>query len=116
MELKKYQEDTLRDLAQYIDVLNGCNSLSVAYSRYWEQKGVSVCGINNDYLRPYINSINSVPRVTLKVPTAGGKTFIACNAIKTIMERLQTDAPNKVVAWFVPSDTILKQTLENYKM
>lgn len=25
MELKKYQEDTLRDLAQYIDVLNGCN-------------------------------------------------------------------------------------------
>ena len=112
MELKKYQEDTLRDLAQYIDVLNGCNSLSVAYSRYWEQKGVSVCGINNDYLRPYINSINSVPRVTLKVPTAGGKTFIACNAIKTIMERLQTDAPNRVVAWFVPSDTILKQTLE----
>ena len=112
MELKKYQEDTLRDLAQYIDVLNGCNSLSVAYSRSWEQKGVSVCGIKNDYLRPYINSINSVPRVTLKVPTAGGKTFIACNAIKTIMERLQTDAPNRVVAWFVPSDTILKQTLE----
>ena len=28
------------------------------------------------------------------------------------MDRLQTDAPNKVVAWFVPSDTILKQTLE----
>ena len=112
MELKKYQEDTLRDLAQYIDVLNECNSLSVAYSRYWEQRGVSVSGINNDYLRPYINSVNSVPRVTLKVPTAGGKTFIACNAIKTIMERLQTDAPNKVVAWFVPSDTILKQTLE----
>ncbi len=112
MELKKYQEDTLRDLAQYIDVLNGCNSLSIAYSRYWEQRGVSVSGINNDYLRPYINSVNSVPRVTLKVPTAGGKTFIACNAIKTIMDRLQTDAPNKVVAWFVPSDTILKQTLE----
>lgn len=112
MELKKYQEDTLRDLAQYIDVLNECNSLSLAYSRYWEQRGVSVSGINNDYLRPYINSVNSVPRVTLKVPTAGGKTFIACNAIKTVMERLQTDAPNKVVAWFVPSDTILKQTLE----
>ena len=112
MELKKYQKDTLSDLAQYIDVLNGSNSLSVAYSRYWEAKGVSVSGINNDYLRPYINSVNSVPRVTLKVPTAGGKTFIACNAIKTIMDNLQTDALNKVVAWFVPSDTILKQTLE----
>lgn len=112
MELKKYQEETLRDLAQYIDVLNESNSLSVAYSRYWEQRGVSVSGIDNDYLRPYINSVHSVPRVTLKVPTAGGKTFIACNAIKTIMDSLQTGAPNRVVAWFVPSDTILKQTLE----
>lgn len=112
MELKKYQEETLRDLAQYINVLNESNSLSVAYSRYWEQRGVSISGIDNDYLRPYINSVNNVPRVTLKVPTAGGKTFIACNAIKTIMDSLQIGAPNKVVAWFVPSDTILKQTLE----
>lgn len=112
MELKKYQEETLRDLAQYIDVLNESNSLSVAYSQYWERRAVSVSGINNDYLRPYINSVHSVPRVTLKVPTAGGKTFIACNAIKTIMDNLQTGASNKVVAWFVPSDTILKQTLE----
>lgn len=112
MELKKYQKDTLRDLAQYIDVLNDSNSLSVAYAQYWEKKGVRVNEIKNEYLRPYINSVNSVPRVTLKVPTAGGKTFIACNAIKTIMDGLKTDAPNKVVAWFVPSDTILKQTLE----
>lgn len=112
MELKKYQEETLRDLAQYINVLNESNSLSVTYSQYWEQRGVSISGIDNDYLRPYINSVNNVPRVTLKVPTAGGKTFIACNAIKTIMDSLQIGAPNKVVAWFVPSDTILKQTLE----
>ena len=112
MELKKYQEEILRDLAQYINVSNESNSLSVAYSQYWEQRGVSISGIDNDYLRPYINSVNNVPRVTLKVPTAGGKTFIACNAIKTIMDSLQIGAPNKVVAWFVPSDTILKQTLE----
>ena len=51
MELKKYQEETLRDLAQYINVLNESNSLSVAYSQYWEQRGVSISGIDNDYLR-----------------------------------------------------------------
>lgn len=112
MQLKEYQHKVLRDLEQYIETLNNSKSLSVAYSQYWEEKGVSVNSFANNYLHPYINSVGGVPRVTLKVPTAGGKTFIACNAIKRIMDRLQTSAPNQVVAWFVPSDTILKQTLE----
>ena len=112
MQLKEYQHQTLRDLEQYIEILNNSNSLAVAYSHYWADKGVSVNSFINNYLHPYINSVNGVPRVTLKVPTAGGKTFIACNAIKRIMDKLQTGAPNQVVAWFVPSDTILKQTLE----
>ncbi len=112
MQLKKYQRQTLQDLEQYIEKLNSSNSLSLAYSQYWEEKGVTLNGFNNTFLHPYVNSVNKVPRVTLKVPTAGGKTFIACNAIKRIMDKLHTDAPNQVVAWFVPSDTILKQTLE----
>ena len=112
MQLKEYQQQTLHDLEQYIETLNKSKSLAIAYSQYWEERGISVNSFTNNYLHPYINSVNGVPRVTLKVPTAGGKTFIACNAIKRIMDKLQTDAPNKVVAWFVPSDTILKQTLE----
>ena len=112
MQLKEYQHQTLRDLERYIETLNNSKSLSVAYSQYWADKGISVNGFSNSYLHPYINSVNGVPRVTLKVPTAGGKTFIACNAIKRIMDKLQTGAQNQVVAWFVPSDTILKQTLE----
>lgn len=112
MQLKEYQHQTLRDLELYIETLNNSKSLTVAYSQYWAERGVSVNGFSNNYLHPYINSVNGVPRVTLKVPTAGGKTFIACNAIKRIMDKLQTGAPNLVVAWFVPSDTILKQTLE----
>ena len=112
MQLKEYQQQTLRDLELYIETLNKSKSLSVAYSQYWADKGVSVNGFSNSYLHPYVNSVNGVPRVTLKVPTAGGKTFIASNAIKRIMDKLQTGAQNQVVAWFVPSDTILKQTLE----
>ena len=112
MQLKEYQHQTLRYLELYIKTLNNSKSLSVAYSQYWAERGVSVNSFNNSYLHPYINSVNGAPRVTLKVPTAGGKTFIACNAIKRIMDKLQTGAQNQVVAWFVPSDTILKQTLE----
>jgi len=113
MELKNYQHQTLRDLDDYIRVLNESNSLSEAFRRYWEEsRGVSFHRIDSNYLRPYSNTVSGVPRVTLKVPTAGGKTFIACNAIGRIFQSLQIGDFPKVVAWFVPSDTILKQTLE----
>ena len=113
MELKFYQHQTLRDLDDYIHVLNESNSLTEAFRRYWEEcRGVSFQRIDSHYLRPYSNTVRNVPRVTLKVPTAGGKTFIACNAIGRIFQSLQIGDFPKVVAWFVPSDTILKQTLE----
>ena len=113
MELKNYQHQTLRDLDDYIHVLNESTSLTEAFRRYWEEcRGVSFHRIDSNYLRPYSNTVRNVPRVTLKVPTAGGKTFIACNAIGRIFQSLQIGDFPKVVAWFVPSDTILKQTLE----
>lgn len=113
MQLKNYQKQALRDLTQYIEVLNNSKSLSEAYSQYWLGKGVSVNGFDNNYIHPYVNTVSGTPRVTLKVPTAGGKTFIACNAVKCILDKLAYNNLNKVVAWFVPSDTILKQTLSN---
>ena len=52
--------------------------------------------------------------ICVKVPTAGGKTFIACNALKTIFDAFDYDKP-KAVIWLVPSITILEQTLKNLK-
>jgi adenine-specific DNA-methyltransferase len=52
--------------------------------------------------------------ICIKVPTAGGKTFIACNAIKTITDAFVYDKP-KAVVWLVPSLTILEQTIKNLK-
>lgn len=113
MELKNYQHQTLRDLDDYIHILNESRSLSESFNRYWEEcHGISIHNMDSNYLRPYTNTIKNVPRVTLKVPTAGGKTFIACNAIGRIFQSLQIGASPRVVAWFVPSDIILKQTLE----
>jgi len=48
------------------------------------------------------------------VQTASGKTFIACNAIKTIFNAFAYDKP-KVVVWLMPSITILDQTIKNLK-
>lgn len=112
MELKQYQKEVIADLDTYIGYVEKYNSPSTAFHKYWEDKGISLSSIDNYYLHPYNNSITGVPHVTVKVPTAGGKTFIACNALNTIFKHFSVEKP-KVVAWFVPSDTILKQTLKN---
>lgn len=112
MELKGYQQEVLTDLGQFIEQLDTYNRLDTAFKEFWAQKGVSLSALDNDYLHPYDNSVKGVPHITVKVPTAGGKTFIACNALRTIFESFPSEKP-KVVAWFVPSDTILKQTYKN---
>lgn len=108
MELKTYQQDVLNDLTQYIRILNRSNNISSAFASYWKGKGADV----NDALH-YYDDVKGVPNVTIKVPTAGGKTFIACNALRTIFDELPDRQFGQVVVWFVPSDTILTQTLHN---
>ena len=112
MNLKDYQIDVLNDLDKYLDrALQPGKRLDVSFREFWEEQYVSLQE-GDKLLHPYNNLIKGVPRVTAKVPTAGGKTFIACNALKRIFNHLPTDKP-KTVIWFVPSDTILEQTYRN---
>ncbi|MBO4372665.1 MAG: DEAD/DEAH box helicase family protein, partial [Bacteroidales bacterium] len=114
MELKQYQQDTLNDLAAYMEQVATDNNLQSAYTNFWLKKGVDISNIeSNRFIHSYDNTtVPGVPRVMFKVPTAGGKTFIASNALKVIFDHLPAEQP-KVVAWFVPSDSILKQTYKN---
>ena len=107
--MKSYQQEVINDLSGFIEELEKTEQLNLAFSRFWESKGISLQTLDDNYLKPYDNSIKAVPRVTVKVPTAGGKTFIACNALKPIFDSFPS-GKTKVVVWFVPSDTILKQT------
>jgi len=119
MELKDYQARVLADLASYLDVLDGTPHLAQAFKDYWANKGVRIGneGESNDQLRgmaPYKNTVPGVPHICAKVPTAGGKTFIAVNALETIFTALAKRAPRrpKMVVWLVPSLTILDQTVK----
>lgn len=111
MELKNYQQEVIDDISRFIERLEKDKQLDIAYKNFWAEKGIFISNSQNNYLHPYDNSVKGVPRITAKVPTAGGKTFIACNALRTIFSAFPQEKP-KVVAWFVPSDTILKQTYE----
>ncbi len=108
MELKDYQADVLTDLSKYLETLLDCKGhLPNAFTQYWKDRGV----LN----QVYKNNIKEVPHVCVKVPTAGGKTFIAVNALERIFSAFAEYNPTrpKFVVWLVPSLTILEQTVKN---
>jgi type III restriction enzyme len=107
MELKPYQQTVVADLQGYLEILAKHPDLREAFKTFWQKKGVTA--------EPYKNNVPGVPHVCVKVPTAGGKTFIAVNALKPIFEALTAVNPARpqVVVWLVPSLTILEQTVKN---
>lgn len=108
MELKNYQKNVIGDLKRFLALLTETQSIPTAYRTLWEEKNVMV-GMNG--MPPYHSVISGVPHVCLKVPTGGGKTFIASSALKPIVDSIP-NLRSKAVVWLVPSDAILTQTIK----
>ena len=109
MELKKFQIKVLQDLNRYCELLNETNSVVSAYSNFWLEKNI-VVGFGG--LPAYNNTIYNTPHVCFKVPTGGGKTFLAVSSLRILFNNFPTKKA-KVVVWLAPSEAILTQTLEN---
>ncbi|WP_086287184.1 DEAD/DEAH box helicase [Campylobacter sp. P0085] len=105
MELKSYQKKAINDLKSYLECLDSYG-IKEGWNKYWRDMGVNA--------GKYHDKIKAVPNICAKVPTGGGKTFIACASIKVI-----SDVISKIdkifVIWLVPSEAILTQTLKNLK-
>ena len=108
MELKNYQKQVLKDLSNYLKLLNETHNIKAAYTKHWNDKDVRV-GYGG--MPKYRDTIIGTPHVCFKVPTGGGKTFIACASLKPFFEQMPL-SKTKVVAWLVPSNTILDQTIQ----
>ena len=104
MELKNYQRTVIADLTHYLELLNETKNYSAAFNSFWQEKSVPSLGSYQDILP-------GVPNLCFKVPTGGGKTFIACNAIRPVFDALPL-TKTKAVVWLVPSDAILAQTVK----
>jgi type III restriction enzyme len=111
MELKNYQRQVIADLSRYLDFLNRTQNSSIAYKQFWNDKGINV-GFGG--VPAYQDIMPGVPNICFKVPTGGGKTFLACNAIRPIFDALPVTKTH-VVVWLVPSDAILTQTVKCLK-
>lgn len=108
MKLKPYQESVIADLIRYLQLLNEKHSVSKAYTTLWNEKNVPVDGGING-MPFYRTQIPGTPEVCFKVPTGGGKTFLAASSIKPIFDSMPVSRV-KAVVWLVPSDAILNQT------
>lgn len=110
MNLNSYQRKVIQDLENYLDHLKQNNgNMITAFSSYWRESGIT--GVT------YTNHISKCPHVCFKVPTAGGKTFIAVNAIAPLFDFMQSyiSDKSKLVLWLVPSLSILQQTAKALK-
>ena len=115
MELKPYQQEVITDLTRFLDCVQTTRSLPAAFHEFWAtHPRTPVAPFPCTAIEPYKNTVPGVPHVTIKVPTAGGKTFLAANALRPLFAALPAGRPQAVV-WLVPSITILDQTLRNLR-
>lgn len=109
MELKPYQSQALNDLSSFLGYYSFSGNPAESFSHFWMNHPRTPLDLMQ--IPRYSENIKGVPHVCLKVPTAGGKTFIACNALKSIFDHMLAGKP-KVVVWLVPSTSILEQTIQ----
>ncbi|MBN2018710.1 MAG: DEAD/DEAH box helicase family protein [Sedimentisphaerales bacterium] len=118
MEPKEYQIKTLNRVKQYLDLLY-----------QWRQKALANPGLKINFplnawdeidsrYRPYSSRHDGLKRplpcFCLKIPTGGGKTFLAVKTIDLINTVYRKDRTG-LVLWVVPSTQIYNQTIRSLR-
>jgi type III restriction enzyme len=111
MEIKQYQKTSLHWLRRYYqkcrvmletqDTFPASTAFTSVTAEIHEGQGL-----------PYapVKQVPGIPYVCLRIPTGGGKTLVACEAVSIgVKDLLQKD--RALILWLVPSDTIRSQTL-----
>ncbi|MCX6995737.1 MAG: DEAD/DEAH box helicase family protein, partial [Kiritimatiellaeota bacterium] len=102
---KPYQEETINCLAAYLEAsrFDGPKAAFDATPREVPKPW------NKSYAP--LEHLPDTPYICLRLPTGGGKTFLAAQAVKIGAKFLGREH-NPLVLWLVPSDAIRQQTFE----
>jgi type III restriction enzyme len=115
METKQYQKHSLHWLRRYYQKCRLMQAMDDSFPS--ATAFMSVTGeIHEGQGRPYapVKQVPGIPYVCLRIPTGGGKTLVACEAVSLgVKDLLQQD--RALILWLVPSDTIRSQTLARLK-
>lgn len=99
IELKNYQRRALDDLEQYLT-----RATHVGPQTSFIQQ------TNRPY--HFAPGLENLPYVCLRVPTGGGKTFMACHTL-AIASRSYLKSETPLCLWLVPTNAIREQTLRS---
>lgn len=117
-QLKDYQKrslDTLRtyfrrvnDLAETFDGEVALDPADVAFQE------ITKSSMGKQLPYNPVSGLEGLLYVCVRIPTGGGKTFVAAHAVGAATEDL-LGTDQSVVLWLVPTTTILEQTIEMFK-
>lgn len=129
MQAKDFQREALERLGEYLVALAQAKRNWDEDVAYFQSKGRSLADVPDFTVAAWNSMLESeragrawgysarrtgagepTPCVTFKVPTGGGKTFIAVQAVTKILEAFTARDEERVVLWVVPSEAIYSQT------
>ena len=97
-----------------MEISQETHSIGDAYNKFWQTNNPPFNPFPGMPIEPYKDNVPGAPHLCIKVPTGGGKTFIASAALKTIFDAFSL-LSRRFVVWLVPSNAILEQTLRNLR-
>ena len=123
MYLKNYQIKVVNALKQFLqtaretktsfDIAKQALPENMRHTLNWVQTTFQTSGLG--YKDRCTNGLgNSYPRMIIKVPTGGGKTLLAVEAIREY-QNLFAQKRTGLVVWIVPSETIYSQTVQKIR-
>ncbi len=115
--LKEYQEEVLTSISEFFQKAKMSGDIAAAYDAITKRKQDSdeISAREKSrlrYSRPYHfqEGLESCPHVCMRIPTAGGKTYMAAKSIKFAADYMETQTPT--ILWLAPTTAIAEQTLE----
>lgn len=116
MELKRYQQSALNSLSRFL-TRSGAKGPAAAFAeevaRQEEKAQLEGRRLEPRRYETPFTDMPDMPYVCLRLPTGGGKTLLATEAIRLGAEFVQK--PHPMVLWMVTSDAIKRQTVEALK-
>ena len=106
---KKYQKSALQSMEQYFRKCQSMGNADYAFQEVTRELN----GQKSDFT-PLTGFDRAMPYFCLRIPTGGGKTYLASKAVALVNQHL-LHTEHSVILWLVPSTAIKDQTLNALK-